>query len=416
MIRAVVFDWGNVLMRTMDIRPRLAWEHHLGLAPGDLADLFFRGEGWEAAQRGQITLESAWEGVIRHLGLQDGDAAALKRDFWAGDYLDRDLVDLIRDLREQGLRTALLSNHASNLPDLLRELDLEALFDVVVVSALEKMVKPNPAIYQRVLDRLGVTPEEAVFVDDQQANVEAAQRAGMVGLRFKGCRHLRRQLAALGLPVPVPPLTPVPGLRAVIFDWGGVFSPLTFLRRTREWEVRLGLAEGTLKRILWGREWKQLETGALSQEAFDEHVARGLGLPGREAVRQFYAEYYADQQIEPRLVETVRALRRRYRVALLTNAYPDHAREVKERYDFDPRTEFDLYVNSAELGVAKPEPAIYRYVLDRLEVRSGEAVFLDDLVRNTDPARLMGIHTIVFTDVETGLADLSALLGHPLTR
>lgn len=416
MIRAIVVDWGSVLMRTMDIRPRLAWEQRLGLAPGDLADLFFRGEGWEAAQRGQATLDEAWEGVARRLGLQDGDVADLKRDFWAGDHLDQDLVDLIRDLRERGLRTALLSNHASNLPDLLRDLGLEDLFDVVVVSALEGVVKPDPAIYRRALDRLGVAPEEAVFVDDQRANVKAAQRLGMTGFRFRGSRHLRRQLAAVGLPVTVPPLTPVPDIRAVIFDWGGVFSPLTFFRRTEEWERRLGLPEGTLERVLWGREWKQLETGTLSQEAFDEHVARGLGLPDREAVRRFYAEYYAEQQIEPRLVEAVRALRGRYQVALLTNAYPDHAEEVKERYGFDPRTEFDLYVNSAELGVAKPDPAIYRYVLDRLRVQPGEAVFLDDLVRNTDPARLMGIHTIVFTDVETGLADLSALLGHPLTR
>ncbi|HHS98175.1 MAG TPA: HAD family phosphatase, partial [Chloroflexi bacterium] len=205
-----------------------------------------------------------------------------------------------------------------------------------------------------------------------------------------------------------------PDLRAVIFDWGGVFSPLSFFRRTEEWERRLGLPAGTLERVLWGREWKQLEIGALSQEAFDEHVARGLGLPDREAVRRFYAEYYADQQVEPRLVEAVRALRDQYRVALLTNAYPGHAEGVKERYGFDPRAEFDLYVNSAEVGIAKPDLAIYRYVLDRLGVRAGQAVFLDDLIRNTDAAALMGIHTVVFTDVETALEDLAALLNHPV--
>jgi hypothetical protein len=51
-----------------------------------------------------------------------------------------------------------------------------------------------------------------------------------------------------------------------------------------------------------------------------------------------------------------------------------------------PRAEFDLYVNSAEVGLAKPDPAIYQLTLDRLGVRPEEAIFIDDHVRNTDAA------------------------------
>jgi len=414
MIRAFITDWGSVLMRTVDVRPRGAWERRLGLAPGDLADLFFRSGAWDRAQRGEATLDEVWADVARRLGLQDGEVAALKQDFWAGDRLDEELVALIRELRERGLRTALLSNHPSNLPDLLRRVGVEDVFDEVVVSALEGIAKPDPALYRRALERLGVAPEEAVFVDDQRANIEAARHLGIVSIRFRGVRHLRRALAAAGLPVEVPPLQPIANPRAVIFDWGGVFSPLTFFRRTAEWEQRLGLEEGTLERVLWGREWKLLEIGALSPEAFDEHVARGLGLPDRQAVHRFYQDYYAGVHLDQRVVEGVRALRRRYRVALLTNAFPGHAEGVAERYGFDPRAEFDLYVNSAEVGLAKPDPAIYRYTLDRLGVAPEETVFLDDLVRNTDAARLMGIHALVFTDAETALEDLAALLGHPV--
>lgn len=414
MIRAFITDWGSVLMRTVDIRPRLAWERRLGLAPGDLADLFFGGQMWEQAQRGEASLDDVWAEVARQLGLRDGETAGLRRDFWAGDRLDTELVALIRGLRRQGLRTALLSNHAANLPRLLSSLGLEDLFDEVVVSALEGLTKPDPAIYHRTVQRLGVVPEEAVFVDDQQVNVEAAQSLGMVGVRFRGVAHLRRALASAGLPLAVRSPEPLSGIRAIIFDWGGVFSPLAFFRHTRKWEERLGLPEGTLERVLWGREWKLLEIGALSPEAFDAHVARGLGLPDREAVLRFYAEYYAEERPDPRMVEVVRALRARYRVALLTNAFPGHAEEVRDRYGFDPRVEFDVYVNSAEVGLAKPDPAIYRLVLDRLEVAPEEAVFIDDLVRNTDAAAAMGIHTLVFADVETTLADLSALLGHPV--
>jgi len=415
MIRAFITDWGSVLMRTVDIRPRLAWERRLDLVPGDLADMLFRGNAWDRAQRGQASMDDVWEEMARRLGLSDGEVVALQQDFWAGDRLDQELVALIGDLRRHGVRTALLSNHPSTLPELLADLGLDGLFDATTVSALEGVTKPDPAIYQLTLDRLGVEPPEAVFVDDQRANVEAALRLGMAGIRFRGTPHLRRALAASGLPIENPPPDPVPGIRAVIFDWGGVFSPLTFFKHTREWEERLGLPQGTLNRVLWGREWKQLEIGAISSEEFDVHVARSLGLPDREAVRRFYQEYYRNEQLDQRVLAAVRTLRGHYRVAMLTNAFPGHAEMVRERYGFDPRAEFDVYINSAEVGLAKPDPAIYQLTLDRLGVSSGEAVFLDDMVRNTDAAQALGMHAIVFADAGAALAELASLLGLPLS-
>lgn len=414
MIRAFITDWGSVLMRTADIRPRLAWERRLNLFPGDLADLFFQSQAWERAQLGEISLAEVWAELALRLKLGKSELAALSQDFWRGDRLDQELVALIRRLRQLGLRTALLSNHASNLPELLSSLGLSDLFDVKVVSALEGVRKPDPLIYQRVLERLGVEPAEAFFVDDLKGNVVAAQRLGMTGVRFRGIAHLRRALASAGLPVGIPLPHPLPSIRAVIFDWGGVLAPLTFLQRTHEWEERLGLAGGALDRVLWGREWKQLEVGAISSEAYDLHVARSLGLPDREAVQRFYQEYYADDPLDERVLATARALRSRYRVALLTNAFPGHAEVVQKRYGFDPRAEFDVYVNSAEVGLAKPDPAIYQLVLDRLGVRPEEAVLLDDLVRNTDAAQALGMHAIVFTDAESDLRELAGMLDHPI--
>lgn len=411
MIRALVCDWGGVLMRTVDIRPRLAWERRLGLGPGGLADLFFESQAWERAQRGQITLDDAWTEVAGGLGLNGNQVAALKQDFWAGDRLDEELVALLGHLRRRGFRIGLLSNHADYLLPWLARLGLDQLFDVQVVSANEGLVKPDPVIYQRTLERLGVVPSEAVLVDDQRMNVERACQLGMVGIRFRGTLHLRRALAAAGLPVEVPSVGPASGMRAVVFDWGGVLSPLTFLERTPEWEGRLGLAEGTLDRVLWGPKWKQLEIGAISPEEFDAHVAGHLGLADREAVRQFYREYYADEHLDPQMIAAVRALRGRYRVALLTNAFPGQAEMMEERYGFDPRTEFDVYVNSAEVGLAKPDPSIYQLTLDRLGVKPAEAVLLDDQVRNVDAAQALGMHGIVVSDAQTALADLAALLG-----
>jgi HAD superfamily hydrolase (TIGR01509 family) len=411
-IRAVIWDWGGVLMRTMDIRPRMAWERRLRLPPGTLADTFFGNPAWDRAQRGEGSVDDVWAEVADRLGVSPADLPALRRDFWAGDRLDEELVGLIRELRSAGIRIGLLSNHLRELRQRLG--DLEPLLDAVVISGEAGVLKPDPAIYRLTLDRLGVAPEEAAFVDDWKLNVEAARNLGMFAIRFRGTVHLRRVLADAGLPVRPPALRPLPGVRAVIFDWGGVLSPLDFLKQTPQWEARLGLPSGTLDRVLWGPEWKLLEMGAISQEEYDHHLMRALGLPDREAVQQFYREYYASDGLHPGVVAAVRSLRGRYRVALLTNAFPGHAESLQRRHGFDPRTEFDLYVNSAEVGLAKPDPAIYQLTLDRLGVRPEEAIFIDDHVRNTDAAHLLGIHTIVCADVETALADLSALLGHPV--
>lgn len=412
MSRAVIFDWGGVLMRTMDIRPRMAWERRLCLPPGALADTFFGSLAWDWAQRGEASLEDVWAEVADRLGVSRADLPALRRDFWAGDRLDEELVGLIRELRSVGIRIGLVSNHPRELRQRLG--DLEPLLDAVVISGEVGVLKPDSAIYRLALERLDVAPEEAFFVDDWRPNVEGARRLGMSGVHFRGALHLRRALAEAKWPVRPPDLRPLPCIRAVTFDWGGVLSPLNFLERTPSWEDRLGLSPGTLDRALWGPEWKLLEIGAISQEVYDDYLMNALGLPDREAVRQFYREYYSDDSLHPSVVAAIRSLRGRYRVALLTNAFPGHADSLRQRHGFDPRTEFDLYVNSAEVGMAKPDPAIYQLTLDRLGVRPEETIFIDDHVRNTDAAHLLGIHPIVCADVETALADLAALLGHPV--
>jgi putative hydrolase of the HAD superfamily len=412
MTRALISDWGGVLMRTVDIRPRMAWERELDLPFGGLPELFFSSDAWGRAMREPTAVDDVWTEVVGHRELDPQNFAALTEDFWSGDRLDEDLVAMIRDLRQKGVRTALLSNHAVELPDLLADLGVEDAFDVRVVSALEGVAKPDPDIFHRTLERLSVAPEDAVFVDDWHGHVAAARGLGLEAIRFRGPRNLRRSLAAAGLPVEVPSLEPAPDVQAVIFDWGGVILPLTPFKRALAWDERLGLERGTLGQALWGAKWRQLEVGAISGEEYDAHIAQVLDLPDRESVRAFYDKFYADADVNPRMLAAARSLQDRYQVALLTNAFPGHAESVRERHGFDPREDFDVYVNSAEVKLAKPDPAVYELVLDRLGVAPWQAIFLDDGVRNIDAARAMGMHGIVVADPDTALDDLEALLGH----
>jgi len=194
MIKGVVFDVGGVLLRTHDQSGRRTWETRLGLKAGSLAGLVFDSKLGRKAQLGQASLEEVWTWVADHLGLSPEELAALKRDFWAGDRLDRELCDYIRGLRSR-FRTGMLSNNwARDGRAMAQELGIANCFDIFVTSAEVGVMKPDPRIYYVALERLGVSPPQAIFVDDFIENVEAARQLGMQGVHFADPERARGQL------------------------------------------------------------------------------------------------------------------------------------------------------------------------------------------------------------------------------
>jgi putative hydrolase of the HAD superfamily len=89
----------------------------------------------------------------------------------------------VRRLREEGYRLALITNNVREGSATWRALvPVDELFDVVVDSSEVGMRKPNPAIFHHALERLGVAPHAAVFLDDTPGNVEGARRAGLAAI------------------------------------------------------------------------------------------------------------------------------------------------------------------------------------------------------------------------------------------
>jgi epoxide hydrolase-like predicted phosphatase len=210
-IRTIIFDYGGVLMRTADPTPRRELEQQLGLPPGGASKLVFESLLWDEVQLGRIGGAEFWADVGQRLGVDAQDLAEFRRAFWTGDRLDEELVALIRHLRDAGYRTVLLSNAPASLPRHLERLGIADAFDVIVVSGCEGLMKPDPAIFELALERLGVRAEEAVFVDDFRVNVAAAWRVGLHAVRFRGLTPLRRRLRELGILVPDRILEPLPG-------------------------------------------------------------------------------------------------------------------------------------------------------------------------------------------------------------
>jgi HAD superfamily hydrolase (TIGR01509 family) len=402
-------------MRTADPAPRRELEQRFGLPLGGASKLVFGSPRWDETQLGRIDSVEFWADVGRRLELDAGELEEFRRAFWAGDRLDEELIALIRYLRDASYRTALLSNNPAGLRQRVQQLGIAGAFGVVVISGCEGLMKPDPAIFERTLARVGVRAEQAVFVDDSQVHVAAARQVGLRATRFRGLAPLRRWLQGLGVPLPGPALASLADVRAVIFDWGGVIERLPDESRIAEWERRLALAPGALPEVLWGEPWRQLSLGAMTKDEYVQGIAAQLSLPDAETTRRFLEELYAGDRFSPEVVAAAQALRNRYKVALLTNASPGQDEWILEQFGIDVQAEFDAYVNSAYVGLRKPDPAIFRLTLDQLDVAPQQAVLLDDMLRNVDSARELGIHAVQFVDPDASLAELGALLGHPVT-
>ncbi len=195
-IRAVVSDIGGVLVRIEDETLYRHWEARLGLPEGALPETVYVHPVAQQALVGKATMEELWAAVGRDLGLPSDDLEALKADFWAPSVWDVELLAYIRSLRPQ-YRTATISDAWPGTRSELIEYVNERVFDVCVFSSEERVCKPDPEIYRRALSRLGVEPQEAVFVDDRAVNVEGAQRVGMHAFQFVSSERTRKEIEKL---------------------------------------------------------------------------------------------------------------------------------------------------------------------------------------------------------------------------
>jgi epoxide hydrolase-like predicted phosphatase len=210
-------------------------------------------------------------------------------------------------------------------------------------------------------------------------------------------------------------------IRAVLFDFGGVFTDSPF-HAVRDFGEELGIEPAEVTRIVFGsyehdgdHPWHQLERGEITLESAREQI---LGL-GKE--RNLQVDIYelfarmagnnagADQK-QP-LVERVRLLKQQgYTTGIITNNVKEFGDGWRGLIPVDEL--FDFVVDSSSVGVRKPDPRIFNIALEQLgDIAPQEAVFLDDYPANVNAARDIGLHAmIVSNDLQATIAELDGLL------
>ncbi|MFZ0546753.1 MAG: HAD family phosphatase [Candidatus Promineifilaceae bacterium] len=198
-IQAIIFDVGGVLIRTADRSSRQNLEARLGLAEWESEKIVFNSEMGRLAQKGHVTTDDLWKSVAETLSLTPDEVTRFQQEFWGGDVLDKEMVALIRKLKRR-YQTAIISNATDSLREALQTVHpIADAFNLIVVSAEEKIMKPDPEIYRRTLKRLGRQAAETVFIDDFAENIAAAQELGMNTIHFNPSVNLTAELKNLGV-------------------------------------------------------------------------------------------------------------------------------------------------------------------------------------------------------------------------
>ena len=184
MIKAVFFDLGGVIVRTEYQAPRQHLAESLGMEYEDLEKLVFAGPSGQQASVGEISTEEHWAQVTKRLSRPASETQGIRDAFFAGDVVDRELIDYIRSMRPHYF-VGLISNAWPDLRDYIVEQKFDDAFDHMVISAEVGVMKPEAKIYQIALEQAGVSPSEAVFVDDFIENIEGCEELGMHGIHFR---------------------------------------------------------------------------------------------------------------------------------------------------------------------------------------------------------------------------------------
>ena len=205
-LRAVIFDYGMVLTGQPNANAHDAMVRITGL-PRDQFEAIYWADR-HAYDEGKLTGLQFWQNLVRDAKL-NLDAAAIDQlnglDARMWTTQNPAMLAWQNQLKQHGIRTAILSNMGDTvLASIQREFDWLPRFDVLIWSFEHKMAKPDPAIYSLTLDKLGVRPEEALFIDDKQANIDAARALGLIAIQFSTIEKLREDLIAAGLDSQLP--------------------------------------------------------------------------------------------------------------------------------------------------------------------------------------------------------------------
>ena len=203
-------------------------------------------------------------------------------------------------------------------------------------------------------------------------------------------------------------------IEAVIWDFGGVITSSPFEAFAR-FERERGLPKGFIRTINAANHldnaWAKFERAEIDHDAFDalfhdEALAAGHAVRGADVLPLLAGSP------RPEMVEALRRIHARLKTGCITNNLPADSRNaMASMYRQEIMALFGHVIESAKIGLRKPDPRIYRMMVEALAVDPEKCVYLDDLGVNLKPARAMGMKTIKVEEPARALEELEGFVG-----
>lgn len=180
MIKNIVFDLGGVLV---DFNPRKTLSKYFDESTHDkIMDAVFNHDDWHKMDQGLLSLEQAAQQCCERLDETHHEKVTHMMLNWADEMpVFEDITQVIKNLHENGYKIYLLSNIPSYFYDFQPKIPALKYFDGFLISSDEKLIKPSPEIYLKLLEKFSLKAEECFFIDDMQRNVDAAIEQGFDG-------------------------------------------------------------------------------------------------------------------------------------------------------------------------------------------------------------------------------------------
>jgi putative hydrolase of the HAD superfamily len=209
-------------------------------------------------------------------------------------------------------------------------------------------------------------------------------------------------------------------IEAVIFDFGGVLTSSPFEAFAR-YEAERGLPIDIIRRTNAANHlenaWAKFERAEVDIDTFDklfatESLALGAEVRGRDVLPLLQGD------LRPEMVEALKRIKAQFKTGCITNNLPANAigsMTGRSLYVAEVMVLFDHVIESAKIGLRKPDPRIYKMMVETLNADPKNCVYLDDLGVNLKPAREMGMTTIKVTSGAQAIAELEAATGLKLS-
>jgi putative hydrolase of the HAD superfamily len=208
-------------------------------------------------------------------------------------------------------------------------------------------------------------------------------------------------------------------IRAIFFDGGGVISHFDE-ELIGSFERERGLSDGDIVKALYsGREWIDAEMGVMDEDAWLKIGVRRLGGSAGPVtfsdLRDVWDRCFL--KIDRQVLALAKALSSSYRIGLLTNSSSSQSRLEVKLARVDILDMWHIIINSAEEGIAKPDPRIYAIAAQRIGAEPSECVHIDDKLENVEGARAAGFravhHTGSYTELVRRLSDMGITNAFP---